>query len=107
MAYHSNFAELVCKERVKINITTIKGEQVSYDFVTTHGVTDIKQKRENESKIDKKVIKLSFNGAEIANDKTLGDVKQLAGSNEVSLVAEERMTMVVSNMTVVSSTGQW
>lgn len=99
MQAHSHEIPVEAKEKMQINVTTLKGETVSHEMVTTDSIVDIKQRHQDRDGIDKAVIKLNYAGKEITDEKTLDLVRDQVGSHAVPLTQKERMNI---NCTMIS-----
>lgn len=76
-----------------VNCTHICGDVVTYDMVTTDTVRDIKFKVQDKDGVSVKCVKINYGDTEVMDDQKLEEVKILAHSNTVDIVAKERMTI--------------
>lgn len=87
----NNENNLIAKERITVKITTPKGDLVTHDMIAENTFDEVKEKHSGAVNVQKHLIKLSYQGAEVTDDSNLGGMKLKVGSNEVSLQAKERI----------------
>lgn len=92
---NNNTVHLIVREKIKINVNTTTGATVGYDSVCADSVLDIKKQAQHTLGTETKHVKLIFNGTEIKDDEKLRAMKNEVGSNEIGLVARERMLVQV------------
>jgi len=94
----SNEFGLVAKERMLINVIMMKGNVVNLDLETTDSILDVKKQLNRKEGINKALLKLLYKDFEFTDEMSLQDVKAKACSNQVNLLARERMHMNVQMM---------
>lgn len=92
-------ADVEQRERMEINVQWISGEMLPYAMETQDIVGDIKTRIQASQNVEPHQILLSLKGTELHDEMSLGEVKDQAASNEVTLVAKEREEISVQMWT--------
>jgi len=84
---------------MEMNVTWISGENLPYEMETTDQVLDIKTKLQASQGVDPHQIQLRLKGTELHDEMKLDEVRDQAGTNDVTLVAKEREEISVQMWT--------
>lgn len=75
---------------MSLSVTMISRQIIPYDMVTTDSVLDVKKRVALKEKIDSHLVILNFGDKELHDESSLAEIRDMAHSNQVSLVAKER-----------------